>query len=604
MNVYSTTPMESNLFTKRWSFVNSSLLCCVLITLLCWSVFIERTDIYDGKVLSKCLYFNKVASFTGFVLGIIYLLRRRVVYVGLSLTSYFIIAYLSYLCIHVLYFDTYLDVRIGSQFLLLLISLVISIERPKETYIIIVIWFFACVEAIWGLYQLYQHFYDWKHFDNPLGSLYNTGIYGIYLCIPFVLAVVSSKKYVATSACSKHYLFHTIRYITLILTGTVLPFTGSRTAWVATLGGLFVFVCHRYRLIQLFQQNKIWIKGLVSFLLIGIVSLFILQLFFLKENSAIGRTLIWKVGFTMWLDNPFWGKGFNSVSHQYFNYQAHYFSVDRSAQEQWIAGNVSYVFNDFLQIAIEYGSIGLILFVGIYTTIIRKNTSPYVAVLVSCLLTGQSSYPLESIPTQLHWYLILSLCLLRVVPLKSILLSKWTMSILGVAIFSLSLILWLKTSQSDETERASYKAEQLFNQEQYKMAILVYEKIPNLNAVNLLVYGKSLALDGQHSKAIRVYEQAKVLLAEPFLCNNLGLSYQAIKKFKKAEENYRLSHNMIPNLIYPKYLLANLYIEKGDVKKAKEQAIEVVDSPVKVYSEAAEEMKEEMRDFIRTIALK
>ncbi len=85
MNVYSTTPMESNLFTKRWSFVNSSVLCCVLITLLCWSVSIERTDIYDGKVLSKYLYFNKVASFTGFVLGIIYLLRRRVVYVGLSI---------------------------------------------------------------------------------------------------------------------------------------------------------------------------------------------------------------------------------------------------------------------------------------------------------------------------------------------------------------------------------------------------------------------------------------------------------------------------------------------------------------------------------------
>ncbi|MDI9877792.1 tetratricopeptide repeat protein [Flectobacillus longus] len=163
---------------------------------------------------------------------------------------------------------------------------------------------------------------------------------------------------------------------------------------------------------------------------------------------------------------------------------------------------------------------------------------------------------------------------------------------------SLGLFLLIKNQEQDENEKSSFKAEKLFQAGQYTEAINIYRQMSNISASNLLVYGKALALNGEHRKAVAILERAKKQLSEPFLCNNLGISYQALKEYKRAEENFKLSHQMIPNLIYPKYLLAKLYIEEGKVSKARKQAIEVINSPIKVYSEAAEEMKEELRIYL------
>lgn len=600
-NEFSTTPMESNISTNRWAFISPSLLCCLGIFLLSWSVFITRTDIYDGTVLGQYFYFNRVASLFVVLLGVLYVVRWRVLQLRLSLATYLLLAYACYIVLHAWYAGTYLNISWGSQLLCLFFAVLISFERPKASYLLVSIWFFACVEAVWGLSQLYRHFQDWQHFDHPLGSLYNEGLYGIYLSIPFVLAVVSSSRVVASSESLKHYLFHGFRYLTLVLTGFVLPFTGSRTAWIAVLGGLMFFVFQRYQLLQRFRQASVGLKIGVSAVLLGSLGWLAVQLYYFKQNSAIGRTLIWKVDLSMLTDTPLLGKGFNALVHHYFNYQADYFSVARSAQEQWVAGTVAYAFNDFLQIAIEYGLIGLLLFVGVFVVTLRKNSSPYLAVLVTCLLTGQSSYPLESIATQLLCFLILGLCLLEKKPLRTIQISKVVVSLFGLVLISLAVCLWIKNREQDENEKSCFKAEQLFQVDRYAEAIKAYQKIRYISPTNLLVYGKSLALNGQHRAAITIYEQAKKQLAEPFLCNNLGISYQAVKAYRQAEENYRLSHQMIPNLIYPQYLLAKLYIEEGNDLKAKIQAIEVINMPIKAYSEAAEEMKEEMRQYLKRI---
>ncbi len=598
MNEFSTTPMESNISTNRWAFISPSLLCCLGIFLLSWSVFITRTDMYDGKVLGPYFYFNRVASLLVVLLGVLYVVRWRVLQLRLSFATYALLGYACFMVLHAWYAGTYLDISWGSQLLCLFLAVLISIERPNASYLLMSIWFFACVEAVWGLSQLYHYFQDWQHFHNPLGSLYNAGLYGIYLSIPFVLAVVSSKQIVASSKSLKHNFFHTFRYLTLVLTGIVLPFTGSRTAWIAVLGGLTFFVFQRYQLLQRFRQASIGLKIGVSAVLLSSLSWLAIQLFYFKQNSAIGRTLIWKIGLSMWADTPLLGKGFNAFVHHYFSYQADYFSVARSAQEQWVAGTVAYAFNDFLQIAIEYGLMGLLLFLSIFVTTFRKNKSPYLAVLVTCLLSGQSSYPLESIATRLLWFLILGLCLLEKKPLRTIQVSKVTVGLSGLVLIVLATYLWIQNKEQDEHEQRCFKAEQLFQAERYTEAIKAYQKIPYISPTNLLVYGKALALNGQHRAAIAIYEQAKKQMSEPFLCNNLGISYQAVKAYRQAEKNYRLSHQMIPNLIYPQYLLAKLYIEEGNDLKAKIQAIEVINMPVKAYSEAAEEMKNEMKSYL------
>lgn len=55
---------------------------------------------------------------------------------------------------------------------------------------------------------------------------------------------------------------------------------------------------------------------------------------------------------------------------------------------------------------------------------------------------------------------------------------------------------------------------------------------------------------------------------------------------------------MIPNRLYPVYLLTKMYEEKGDLKNAKERAEKLLKIPTKVPSMAVFEMQEEMKNIL------
>ncbi|MDI9877793.1 O-antigen ligase family protein [Flectobacillus longus] len=403
--------MESKAFTKREGFISTSWLLCWTVFLLSWSVFISRTDLYDGKVFGQYFYFNRIAGLSLFVLGGFYIFYQKIKVVRISVASYILLSYIIYIIFHVWYKSTYVDVRLGSQLMCILLALMFSIERPKTIYILFSVWICGCIESIWAILQLYRHFYDWQHYDHPLGSLYNSGLLGIYLGILFVSALVSSKKNLTFHSHNQYHAFNTVRYLTLILTGILLPFTGSRTAWVGVMGGIITFLLQQSQFIHRFRKLPVVLKNF-SIIIIGIIAYSVsLQLYYLKENSGFGRFLIWKVSLLNLKDNPIFGTGVNSFANNYFTYQAQYFSIDRSFKEQWVAGSVTYAFNDFLQLAVEYGIVGLLLFISIFIFILRGTKSTYLAVVVTSLLTGLSYYPLENIATQLHWFIFLGICL-------------------------------------------------------------------------------------------------------------------------------------------------------------------------------------------------
>lgn len=71
--------------------------------------------------------------------------------------------------------------------------------------------------------------------------------------------------------------------------------------------------------------------------------------------------------------------------------------------------------------------------------------------------------------------------------------------------------------------------------------------------------------------------------------------------YDMAETAYKKSSNMVPGLLLPKYLLAKLYNESGEIEKAKSAATEVLNSPVKVKSTATNEIMREMRNTLTSI---
>ena len=77
------------------------------------------------------------------------------------------------------------------------------------------------------------------------------------------------------------------------------------------------------------------------------------------------------------------------------------------------------------------------------------------------------------------------------------------------------------------------------------------------------------------------------------LYNLMGKNYQAMKEYDLAESNLLKSTHIVPNLLYPYYLLMKLYVETGEMEKAREAAGIVLTKEPKVQSQAVREMRQE-----------
>ena len=94
-------------------------------------------------------------------------------------------------------------------------------------------------------------------------------------------------------------------------------------------------------------------------------------------------------------------------------------------------------------------------------------------------------------------------------------------------------------------------------------------------------------------KSNEVLKRAMQISCDPMLYNIMGRNYQALGEYNLAEEYLLKSAHIVPNRLYPYYLLMKLYVETGDEEKAREAAGIVLTKEPKVQSTAVREMREE-----------
>jgi len=88
---------------------------------------------------------------------------------------------------------------------------------------------------------------------------------------------------------------------------------------------------------------------------------------------------------------------------------------------------------------------------------------------------------------------------------------------------------------------------------------------------------------------------------DPMLYNIMGKNYQSMKAYPLAEACLTKSVQIVPNRLYPWYLLTRLYEEMGLHDKACETAAIVQTREPKVQSTAVREMREEVRKLCETV---
>jgi tetratricopeptide (TPR) repeat protein len=114
----------------------------------------------------------------------------------------------------------------------------------------------------------------------------------------------------------------------------------------------------------------------------------------------------------------------------------------------------------------------------------------------------------------------------------------------------------------------------------------------------LFEYAQVLSNIKEYAKSNKIIERAMQITCDPVMYYLMGRNYQAMKEYNQAEAAFLKAANLVPNRLYPWYLLTKLYDEMGLRDKVYETAVIVQTKEPKVQSPAVIEMREEVKKLI------
>ena len=481
-----------------------------------------------------------------------------------------------------------------------LISL--CLDKKGNTFYLSVVWsliILGGVEAVWGLRQIYGLAVSNHSLYALTGSFYNPGPYSGYLAMVFPICLnewLNLRKVKKRTWVEQGKYCMALGVLLLIL--CVLPAGMSRSAWMAVaISGIWVYATYRSWGTSLRKIGRKYKKRVFPAIIAGGMVLIIVgyALFQLKVDSANGRLLIWKVSVMAIVEKPLLGHGTGNFASAYGMAQEKYFSQKEfTSTEELVAGSPEYAFNEYLQIAVEYGVLFLLVVLLIivfclWIGITEKRLSAC-AGLISVLVFAFSSYPMQIPGFAIAFYFLLAACVVGS--------SRLQILFFIIMIALLGSYYWKYNQYNACEEWFRYKMH--YNIGAFRLAKEGYEKIyPELNdrGAFLFEYGHSLHKLKEYNSSTTILKEAMAHSCDPMILNIIGKNYQATGEYEKAEEYFIRSTHRLPGRIYPYYLLAKLYAEPEYRHPEKlKQAVQIVlTKEPKVQSTAIREMREEVK---------
>ncbi|MEA4919285.1 O-antigen ligase family protein [Proteiniphilum sp.] len=471
---------------------------------------------------------------------------------------------------------------------------------------------FGLVEAVWGLGQLYDFFPSKHRLFKTTGSFMNPGPYGGFIALLFPLALhywfvfKHTKKWIG-------YLFLFVGAVCMM----VFPATLSRAAWVAAVAGCLPVllmdtpVVTRLRIFWRRHKRKSIITiTIVSILLFGGVY----GIYYLKKDSADGRMFMWKITALAISESPLKGTGPGGFSAAYAKAQIEYFKSDKATQaEKLVAGCPDYAFNEYLQIFLEQGLTGIILFLSLTCLIIKngiKNrqigaAGSFLALSVFAL----ASYPYRLWEFPVVWIMLGTVCIVqsgyKTVEKQPYSWKKIIPSFLLIAILcSISITGIIKQKEFYQAEREWKKQRSMYKRKAYTAVIDGYAGLyPLLDHKRKFVfeYGRALNESGEKEKADSIFGRGLEISCDAMFYNVRGRNYYEMGEYDKAENCYIKSTLLLPERIYPYFLLTKLYADPANYQPDKmvRAANAVLQKEPKVHSMAIMEMRAEVRKILK-----
>lgn len=495
--------------------------------------------------------------------------------------------------------------------LMLLYIFLRQIGSSKYGIVLVAMVLGGSVQAVYGNLQLWGYMPSHHALFKMTGSFFNPGPFAGYLASVFPViigAILFKKKYVPfiTEKVSRGIAWGGIALVLLALSAS-----GSRAACLSIAVSSLLLFIKRYSIAQ-WIKNCTVIKRIVLFvsvLLFAIVCF--IGLVKINTDSTSGRLLVWKVASGMVAEHPFAGVGYDRFKAYYMDKQADYFKENPDSSEAMAAGDTVYCFNEFLQHAVETGGIGLIFMLGglIYIfSLSNKFLSDELwiakAGIAGIVVFAMFSYPAQILPIKISLvcYLAYIAILTDNKKMVSLQKGKYFYKVVFVALAISAVFIVSKSLPAYYTAWKGWSvAYQSSQMNDYPASVKEDVKAWPLLRYNgdfLTHYGKMLNKVGEYRQSIDVLHEAALYSPNTIIYITLGDNYKALKRFDEAEHAYLKAWYMNPSRFYPKYLLAKMYDETGQVTKAKTIAKELLEKKVKVESTAIDEIQTEMKNIL------
>lgn len=587
-------------------------LCKYLLFLVCfaisYSTFYYQYHIYDN--IHTLYLLSKTIIIGGALIYLYLLFFLEIKYYALDIID---ILFVSIICCILLNYDFNLQfsewkIKIALLMLPLWFILRLAIHNIPafKNAIVNAILAIGCIQAIYGLFQLYGLIHSNHNIFPMTGLFHNPGPYTGYIGIILPLCLYKC-------LIEKRKIVKSILIFILIILFSIIPAGMSRTAWIGIILSCTWILAvdnnwgHKISNIIKSNRNLFW-----GYTCIGIFCLIIILLFFfmIKKDSANGRFFIWKNTMSLVMENPWNGHGIGEFPYIYGKKQAEYFSDHSfSAVEEKVAGSPEYAFNDYLQLAVETGIIGLVLFLLLIFYSVKRGVKNREYGFVGCIIS-LSIFSFGSYPFQMSSFWVIGIFFLAGCTTsknnRKIIKNRWKTKSLIILSFLFIIILDNKITDYHSIMNHWDKAQLLINHDGFLAADACYKKILTNyrhNSFFLFEYAKNLIKLEKYKEANDILKQATKLSCDPMIYNVMGQNYQKMKQYKNAESCYQYAVNLLPGRIYPYYLLTKLYAEPNFLhkEKAERMANIVLTKQPKIESKAIEEMRSDVRKLLRDL---
>lgn len=373
-----------------------------------------------------------------------------------------------------------------------------------------------------------------------------------------------------------YYSLSVIAFLPLL----ILPSTWSRAAFVG------MGVCALWIFKKRYWRFRWYVWGA----LVAVAVAF----YFIKRGSADGRSLIWMASLTTWMHDMWLGVGVGGFRHACAEGIAEMWNANHDSAKFASAGVTDYAYNAMVKILVEQGLVGALLWITITLLamwrLYKLSVSLFMGML-SLLVFSMFSYPFELLPYRIIAVMVFAWSESRDKSTLCLHLNKIICTF--VSIITIAFSWFFKT---EITERIEHDKDATLFAGMRNSAFLsdYYELLPyeTDNPQYLFDFAKTLREETRYEDSNAILRMGTQVSADPMFYIIMGNNYRDEQLYDLAKETYEKAYSIMPNRLYPMYLLMMMYADKGDEALANDMAKRVRHSYVKIESNATKQMQE------------